>query len=425
MPGFLGGTFTPNPRFWPHLVRRQSAAATIRFFHGLRKKYGTRAWSWFPFGSTLLVLDGAGIEEVLASPKSFADPLSTFTPHGAIISGPPAWQGRRDLNDEALAFRETRHPDREPFVTIVQSEVQTMLDAKSAVLAWPDFTELAAKISQQIIFGSGEYQEDVARHLARLVSAGHWGIIRRPADCAALYKRIDEQMEGGGRLTGGHALVQRAASSLATLTSATDAKASSQIGFWLFVVKDAIELHTVRTLALIACAPESVRQRLTNELDKHKPLAADSIEKLDFLEACIKEAWRLWTPIPNLLRVAREEMHLKDGVRIAKGQQILLHTGSYHRDPDVFGITADAFAPEQRLTAHRRHGCPFATFNPPLYVFSRHQQSCSGQFLITFLLKAVLASLLVNNKFILLDDQVPMDPVPAAINHFAIRFWRR
>ena len=43
-------------------------------------------------------------------------------------------------------------------------------------------------------------------------------------------------------------------------------EASSQIAFWLFVMKDAIELHTVRTLALIASAPENVRQRLSDEL---------------------------------------------------------------------------------------------------------------------------------------------------------------
>ena len=42
--------------------------------------------------------------------------------------------------------------------------------------------------------------------------------------------------------------------------------APSQAAFWIFVMKDAIELHTVRTLALIASASSDVRQRLLTEV---------------------------------------------------------------------------------------------------------------------------------------------------------------
>src|SRR6187431_1533507 len=88
LPLILGGSVSPNPRFWPHLVRRQATGAGIQFLRGLRKKYGPRAWSWFPVGPTLLVFDREGIDEVLQSTTTFADPwvkhfqLSTFTPYG-------------------------------------------------------------------------------------------------------------------------------------------------------------------------------------------------------------------------------------------------------------------------------------------------------------------------------------------------------
>src|SRR5215831_17743890 len=84
VPAILGGTVSPNPRFWPYLVRAQSSAKATTFLRTLRKKYGPRAWSWFPVRSTLLVLDPAGIAEVLASHDNVADPfvkklqLSTF-----------------------------------------------------------------------------------------------------------------------------------------------------------------------------------------------------------------------------------------------------------------------------------------------------------------------------------------------------------
>ena len=429
LPGILGGSVAPNPRFWPYLVRKQSAAKTIKFFLGLQKKYGRRAWSWFPFRRTLLVLDGDGINEVLSSSENFADPfikklqLSAFTPHGAIISRPVPWGGRRALNDEALAFGQLCHPDGELFAAIAHHEVERMLEERRELLAWHDFGTLAARISQQVIFGIGQYREDVAMNLARLVRASNWGVIRRPADFSALHGCIDEQATRRGVCHEWHSLVQRAVTEVPMLNGAADVKASSQIAFWLFVMKDAIELHTVRTLALIASAPENVRQRLSDELACTR-LTARGIAQLDFLEACIKEALRLWTPVPILLRVALRPTTLFDNVRIEKGRQILMHTASYHRNPAVFGAAADTFLPEQRRIAEMPGCCPATHVNPPLYVFSQHQQSCSGQFLIVFLLKAVLASLLVKTNPRLLGEQIPMDPVPAAIDHFAIRFWR-
>ena len=323
LPGILGGSVAPNPRFWPRLVRKQSAAKTIKFFLGLQKKYGRRAWSWFPFGRTLLVLDGAGINEVLTCHENFADPfikklqLSAFTPHGAIISRPLPWQGRRALNDEALAFGQSCHPDGELFAAIVHDEVKKMLEETPEVLAWDDFSTLAARISQQVIFGIGQYREDVAMNLARLVNASNWGVIRRPADFSALHGCIDEKVDRRARLCSeSHSLVQRAVSAAAIET--TDVETSSQIAFWLFVMKDAIELHTVRTLALIASAPENVRQRLSDELACTR-LTAAGIARLDFLEACIKEALRLWTPVPILLRVALDSTELSDNVPHREG----------------------------------------------------------------------------------------------------------
>jgi len=432
LPGILGGTVTPNRRFWPYLVHRQSTATATSFLRSLRKKYGPRAWSWFPFRSTLLVLDGAGIEEVLNSCKNFADPfvkklqLSTFTPHGAIISRPPVWKERRNLNDDALAFGRRTHPDGGPFLEIVREEVARMLDGRREVLAWDDFRTLAARISQQVIFGRGEYRDDFTLRLARLVSASNWGFIRRSRDCSALFARIDEQLKRSGQAGhGAYSLVQHSASWLAGHRDATEVEASSQIAFWLFVMKDAIELHTVRTLALIASAPAPVQRRLSQELESWASLTPDAITELKFLEACVTESLRLWTPIPILLRVALTCFQLKDGICIEEGQQVLLHAGSYHRDPEVFGAAADKFLPEQRVATHRPNCHSVTNSTPPLYVFSSHQQSCAGQFLIIFLLKATLAELLVRTNVKLLDDPVNMDPVPAAINHFAIRFWRR
>src|SRR5262249_43343677 len=150
------------------------------------------------------------------------------------------------------------------------------------------------------------------------------------------------------------------ASWLAAEHDVTDAAAPSQIAFWLFVMKDALELHTVRTLSLIASAPE-VQRRLHDEIRNGEELTAEANANQTFLEACIKEQLRLWTPIPILLRVALESTELPGGLRVAKGQQILLHTGWYHRDTEVFGVAAEKFSPAERVKNERP--CPHSVTN--------------------------------------------------------------
>jgi len=438
VPTTLAGSIAPNPRFWPYAVRHNATGTTLRFLRGVRKKYGPRVWTWFPFGSTLLVLDRAGIEEVLSSGDTFADStikkflLRTFTPYGVIVSRDTPWHTRRALNSDALAFGHPEHPDGNQFVAIVDVEVQKMLERIPDVLVWDDFSALAARISQQVILGLEEYREGLAVHLADLVAGSNWGIPRR-SDFSAFHGQIDEHLNRARR-TGGNSgsLVKRTAHWLTTNSSATDVQPSSQIAFWLFVLKDALELHTVRTLALIASAPDAVRHRLQEELSTFTSPSADAVARLQFLEACIREEVRLWTADPILLRVAVEPTKLSecgtgDSVEVAKDQQILLATGFYHRDAEVFGAAADRFRPEERLLAALPDGGSMMNSDPPLYIFAAHRQACAGQFLVILLLKAVLATLLTQNQMKVprLDPSVAMDPVPEAINHFAMRFWRR
>ena len=98
--------------------------------------------------------------------------------------------------------------------------------------------------------------------------------------------------------------------------------------------------------------------------------------------------------VPLLVRVAVNDWTLRDGTAVRAGQQMLLHAGFYHRDREVFGAGADRFDPASRDQDDVSGTESVTQSNPPLYIFSRHRQSCAGQFLVMFLLKATLASLL-------------------------------
>jgi cytochrome P450 len=426
LPGLFGGSVAPNRYFWPHLAGRHATVATYQFLRSVRRKYGPRVWSWFPITSTLLVLDRDGIDAVLKGDGTFADPslkkraLSRFTPSGVIISRGQLWSTRRQLNDAALAFGHQQHPDADVLVSIVNDEVQRLLESNHEVLAWDDFSTLAARISQQVIFGRGEFRPDFAEHLARLVAASNW-LIRRYPQYWPFRSHIEAQLDRqAGTKT--PSLVCRAADWVASNKDQPDADAFSQTAFWLFVMKDAIELHTVRTLALIANASADVRGMLLAEV-RAAPATSAAIGGLKWLEACIKEQLRLWTPVPILLRVAVKDFEL-GGIAIRAGQQLLMHTGFYHRDPEVFGAAADRFSPEARLIDEASH-ISVTNSEPPLYVFSAHQQACAGQFLVIFLLKAVLAALLKHTNLALPGHAIDVKAVPAALDQFALRFRRR
>jgi cytochrome P450 len=181
-----------------------------------------------------------------------------------------------------------------------------------------------------------------------------------------------------------------------------------QVGFWFFVLQDALELHVARTLALIA-AHADVQDRVRTEVRSVHPLSAQAIDELHYLEACVGEQLRLWTPVPILLRRAVKAFSLR-GIAIESGHQLLIHSGHCHRDARFFGERADRFSPGAAPSAHA-----------PVLFFSRHRQACAGQTLAMFLLKATLAALLGRFRFELIAPVIGSAYIPYSYDHFKIK----
>ena len=87
----------------------------------------------------------------------------------------------------------------------------------------------------------------------------------------------------------------------------------------------------------------------------------------------------------------------------------MIHTGFYHRDPLAFDKLADKFLPDALLGVH-----------PPLYSFSAHRQSCAGESLAIFVLKATLASLLERFRFEPIGPALDPVRISYRYNHFGI-----
>jgi cytochrome P450 len=289
-------------------------------------------------------------------------------------------------------------------------------------LRWEDFTTLGLRISHQVILGSGQIDPELAAELTQLSRRGNVPLTGHWPPFAAFYARIDRYLarhrvscrgehrdaQTGGELAASGCLMHAGAKALEEGTATATTRVPSQIGFWLFVLKDAVELHVARTLSLIAAHPE-VQERVRQELRSVSLSSPQAIDALRYLDACLAEQLRLWTPVPMLLRRAVKEFSLPGGITLHPRQQILIHTGFYHRDPRVFGKMADTFSPD-----------PAAQGRPDMYFFSQHRQSCAGQFLARFVIKATLAALLARFRFELVAPKIEAGRVPYLYDHFSI-----
>lgn len=427
VPAFLRGVVAPTPQFSWLLSGKNAGEAAMRLLATLRKKYDSdHLWLWFPFGRTLLVLDPASIELVLRSDKNQADPpikktpLSKFVPEGVIISSGDEWRERRGFNERVLEFGQL-HSQAETFKRIVDREVDQMAAAGAKTLCWNDFQELGTRIAHQVILGLGHIEPELAAQLARMVSLANWSIPSRKR--VAFYRELERKLSDHRAAvkhtqTMGQAAHEAAASEClmhasARLLESGEATASThvpcQMAFWFFVLKDAVELHVARTLALIAAHPD-VQEKVQREFTNASILTARGVDNLHYLEACISEQLRLWSPVPLLVRRVVDELQLRDEINLKSGQQILMHAGFYHRDSSVFGERTDRFSPD----------AADGDF-PPVYVFSGHRQSCAGQFLARFILKATLAALLSRLRFELVSPQVDVNRIPYLYNHFNLK----
>jgi cytochrome P450 len=424
IPTFFLGVVAANRWFLWWRSRSGAGWQTMRFLRGLPVKYGSDhlwswfpVWAWFPLRRTLFVFAPKTIDAVLASDENAADPslkkraVSRFIPDALVISSDEGWLDRRPFNEHVLDFGKP-HRYRDAFRDIVFNEAQRLPRQGSAELAWSDFQGLGTRISHQVILGAGELRPDMAEDLARLLRRSNY-LWRDESAFARFHRQMVRDLESAAPNHPGaptHCLMADSAAELASGNASDITRVPSQIGFWFFVLKDGLELHVARTLALIAAHPDA-QEQVRDELAHAGVLNAAAINRLDYLQACLHEQARLWTPVPLLLRRARHSFSLNGEIPIAREQQILIHAGFYHRDSRFFGARADRFSPDDAL------GDDF----PAIYFFSAERQSCVGRSLVTFLLKAALASLLSRFRFELIGPTIEPGHIPYLYDHFNVR----
>uniref|UniRef100_UPI003B5ACDA8 cytochrome P450 4C1-like n=1 Tax=Leptopilina boulardi TaxID=63433 RepID=UPI003B5ACDA8 len=141
-------------------------------------------------------------------------------------------------------------------------------------------------------------------------------------------------------------------------------------------------------------ARKEVDQVLNNE--RNGKLCMADVQRLTYLEQCIKETLRLYPSVPFISRKINEDLQLKN-VNIPAGCSAHLHIFDLHRNPD-FWPEPNKFNPERFLPEEINKRHPFS------YIpFSGGPRNCIGQKFAMLELKVILAYLLHNFIFEAID----------------------
>lgn len=93
--------------------------------------------------------------------------------------------------------------------------------------------------------------------------------------------------------------------------------------------------------------PATMR-KAQEEVDKLGQITRDSLTKLPYIEACLKEALRLEPTAPMFSVKSNTECPLADGYVLPAGQEVMIDLHGLHRDPEVYP-DPESFKPERML----------------------------------------------------------------------------
>nr|AYV88863.1 cytochrome P450 oxidase CYP76F94 [Polygala tenuifolia] len=155
-------------------------------------------------------------------------------------------------------------------------------------------------------------------------------------------------------------------------------------------------LHDPRVLS-------KAKVELERTIGRGKPIEESDIPKLPYLQAIIKETFRLHPPVPLLLpRKAETDVEI-GGYTVPKGAQVLVNVWAIGRDPSTWDSNSNMFMPERFLGVD----IDYKGRNFELTPFGAGRRICPGLNLATRMVHLILGSLINCFDWILEDGLKP------------------
>ena len=139
-------------------------------------------------------------------------------------------------------------------------------------------------------------------------------------------------------------------------------------------------------------ALKKAQEELAIHVGKDRQVDESDVKNLVYLQAIVKETFRLYPPGPVLgLRSAMENCTLSNGYHVTPGTRLLVNAWKIHHDKRVW-TNPDEFQPERFLTSHKHIDLRDQNFE--LIPFGAGRRACAGISLALQVIHLTLASLL-------------------------------
>ncbi|XP_008555432.1 cytochrome P450 4c3 [Microplitis demolitor] len=197
----------------------------------------------------------------------------------------------------------------------------------------------------------------------------------------------------------------------------TDSDIRDQVNTFMFAGHDTAAMSISWVLYLLGRNPE-YQKKIIEEFDTiigNDELTMDNLHKLTWLEACVKETWRLYPVAPIIARQIYNPIKLMNH-NIPVGSTVLINLFMLHRDPRYFP-NPEVYQPERFL--------PNSPKPPPFaYIpFSAGSRNCIGWKFGTMVVKASILSILRAYEIESVDssDQLRLISSIVLINKYGVR----
>lgn len=367
----------------------------------------------------LLVVSGPDLSaHVLADPPSAESytvgklkqsGMAFLAPRALTISDDDDWLRRREFNEQVLCTGQP-HRLRQAFLDQVYAAFTS-----SAVTSRTDIRDRMGELMVGVVVGApgGGLPDDVDRLM---------GVVRSPVKRALFGRRHRKRRRRFYEALSRHwaeAPDDTLVGSARTLTGTDSDETIEQVPHWMFTFTGSGTDLLTRTIALVGSRPE-VRERVIAEVSASGPIDdAETIGKLAYVEACLRETGRLFPPVTTTFHVAPRGDEF-NGRSIPAGMEILHYFPALERhgrnDADD---TVRHFRPDRwnGTDADDADADAVTTSN----LFLSGARSCPGEDLMMFVCKAALA-IAVGVQGVRADErQLAADPLPRTVSWHKVR----
>jgi cytochrome P450 len=335
--------------------------------------------------------------------------MSFLAPNALTICHDDQWERLRVFNEKVLCTGEP-HVYRQAFLGAVHNAFS------SPVSNVEDIRRCMGRAMLGIVFGEGVAPERLVEDIEVL-----FGLVQSPIKRLVLgfrEKGRREKFYDTLRKMWDESKEAERPSLLSLARKAAgendETELIQQIPHWMFTFTGSGTSLLAHTLALVASRPE-VRARVLSEIAQSGALDDPStIERLDYLEACLLESARLFSPVPRTFHLAPQG-DVFEGARIAPGMEIAHYFPLNQRDHDA-DPSADNFQPERWLDP----ASPAHLTYPNLFLSGA--RACPGKNLILFVCKSAIAIMLKEHNLQAESTVLSVDPLPFSLPEKEIHF---